>query len=190
MREYNRIMLSKGFDPGQPTVLLAVYVDEDPGRAQELGHLYALEYADSARRHYRIDDPSHLAGVQGYEHYSETARKFAEAHPEAEDRRQRMQELAKTVDLKKLSTEELFGVFVNSHVWGTPDQVIEQLKGDFAERAQQFVGVFKFGSMSPREAESSIRLFARTVLPEIHAMRIPPAGVLPEPSVMPAAVSS
>ena len=33
MREYNRIMLSKGFDPGQPTVLLAVYVDEDPGKA-------------------------------------------------------------------------------------------------------------------------------------------------------------
>ena len=37
MREYNRIMLSKGFDPGQPTVLLAVYVDEDPGKAASSG---------------------------------------------------------------------------------------------------------------------------------------------------------
>ena len=35
------------------------------------------------------------------------------------------------------------------------------------------VAVFKSGSMSLREAESSIRLFARTVLPEIHAMPMP-----------------
>jgi alkanesulfonate monooxygenase SsuD/methylene tetrahydromethanopterin reductase-like flavin-dependent oxidoreductase (luciferase family) len=190
MREYNRIMLSKGFDPGQPTVLLAVYVDDDPGQAQELGHRYVVEYADSARRHYRLDDPAHLAGVTGYDHYSETARKFAEAHPDKLDRRARMLELAKTVDLKGLPTEELSAVFVNSHVWGTPDQVTEQLKERLrGVGAQQFVAVFKFGSMSRREAESSIRLFARTVLPEIQAMPIP-GPVVPEPAASPSAVSS
>ena len=101
-----------------------------------------------------------------------------------------MLELAKTVDLKGLPTEELSAVFVNSHVWGTPDQVTEQLKERLrGVGARQFAAVFKFGSMSLREAESSIRLFARTVLPEIHAMPIP-GPVLPEPDTSPSAVSS
>ena len=80
MREYNRITMAMGRPAAaQPVVLLAVYVDEDPVRAAELGHQYALEYADSARRHYRMDDPAHLANVKGYEYYSDAARKFADA---------------------------------------------------------------------------------------------------------------
>jgi alkanesulfonate monooxygenase SsuD/methylene tetrahydromethanopterin reductase-like flavin-dependent oxidoreductase (luciferase family) len=174
MREYNRIMESLGRAPGQPVVLLAVYVDNDAGKAAELGRKYAIEYADSARRHYRIDDPQHLAGVKGYEYYNDTARRFADAGLARPDPRAQMLEAAKHTDLKSLSTEELFGVFVDSHVWGTPDSVLaqlqERLRGVGAER---FVGVFKFGSMSVAEAESSIQLFAAKVLPELHAMPVP-----------------
>ncbi len=174
MREYNRIMESRGRAPGQPVVLLAVYVDADAGRAAELGHKYAVEYADSARRHYRIDDPQHLAGVKGYEYYNDTARKFADAGLARPDGRAELLEAAKHTDLKSLSTEELFGVFVDSHVWGTPESVFEQLQERLrGVGAERFVGVFKFGSMSVAEAEASIRLFAAKVLPGLHAMPAP-----------------
>jgi alkanesulfonate monooxygenase SsuD/methylene tetrahydromethanopterin reductase-like flavin-dependent oxidoreductase (luciferase family) len=174
MREYNRIVIGLGRPPAQPTVLLAVYVDDDPVRAGELGHQYALEYADSARRHYRMDDPAHLANVKGYEYYSDTARKFADAGLGRPDRRKEMLEAAKRVDLKAMSTQELFGVFVDSHVWGTPDSVREQLQERLrGVGAEQFVGVFKFGSMSLAEAESSIRLFGAKVLPGLHEMATP-----------------
>jgi hypothetical protein len=88
--------------------------------------------------------------------------------------------MSKTVDLTKLSTEELFGVFVDSHVWGTPGEVAAQLK----ERLQgvgagRFVGVFQFGSMPLADAQRSLRLFAQTVLPELHAMALP-EPVLPQ----------
>lgn len=86
-----------------------------------------------------------------------------------------MLEAAKRVDLKAMSTQELFGVFVDSHVWGTPDSVREQLQDRLrGVGAEQFVGVFKFGSMSLAEAESSIRLFGGKVLPALHDMATPP----------------
>jgi alkanesulfonate monooxygenase SsuD/methylene tetrahydromethanopterin reductase-like flavin-dependent oxidoreductase (luciferase family) len=178
MCEYNRIVLAKGLPAAQPVVLLAVYVDEDPAKADELGHQYALEYADSARRHYRIDDPAHLANVKGYEYYSDAAKKFADSGLGRPDRRKEMLEAATKVDLKAMSTEELFGVFVDSHVWGTPDSVREQLQERLrGVGADRFVGVFKFGSMSLAEAESSIRLFAAKVLPAMHEMSTPPPVV-------------
>jgi hypothetical protein len=81
---------------------------------------------------------------------------------------------SKHLDLKAMSTQELFGVFVDSHVWGTPDSVREQLRERLrGVGAAQFVGVFKFGSMSVAEAESSIRLFGAKVLPALHDMETP-----------------
>jgi alkanesulfonate monooxygenase SsuD/methylene tetrahydromethanopterin reductase-like flavin-dependent oxidoreductase (luciferase family) len=174
MREYNEIVVARGLVPQQPAVLLAVYVDEDPVKAREMGHKYVWEYADSVRYHYRVDDPTHLAGVKGYDYYNDTAKKFAEAHKDTVDRRAAMIEAAKTTDLTKLATEDLLGVFIDSHVWGTPEQVVSQLKERLnGVGADRFVGVFQFGSMSRAQAESSLRLFAKSVLPAIHAMPNP-----------------
>ena len=56
---------------------------------------------------------------------------------------------------------------VNS--WGTPDRLIEQLEarrkliGDF-----ELSTIVNYGGMSYEEAESSLRLFATEVLPELH----------------------
>ena len=91
-----------------------------------------------------------------------------------------MIEAAKHVDLKAMSTQELLGVFVDSHVWGTPDSVREQLQDRLrGVGADRFVGVFKFGSMSLAEAESSIRLFGAKVLPALQEMETP-APILPD----------
>lgn len=181
MGEYNRLVTQRGLPPAHPVVLLAVYVDEDEERAQRLGYQYNLEYTDSARRHYKFDDPTHLADVKGYDYYNETARKFVAAGA-AQGRQQAMRErleLAKTTDLTTIPTAVLAKAMVERHVWGTPEQVTAQL----TERltgvgAEQFVGVFKFGSMPLHEAEQSIRLFADKVLPQIKAMDVP-APILP-----------
>jgi alkanesulfonate monooxygenase SsuD/methylene tetrahydromethanopterin reductase-like flavin-dependent oxidoreductase (luciferase family) len=179
MQEYNRIRIGHGSEPAQPVVLLAVYVDEDADRAEELGRRYAVEYADSARRHYKFDDPTHLADVKGYEHYNDTAAKFAEANADKLQALADQQAAAATMDLKSMSTEDLMSVFVDSHVWGTPEQVREQLRERLnGVGAKEFVGVFKFGSMPYEHAERSLRLFSEQVLPDLHAMETP-AAVLP-----------
>jgi alkanesulfonate monooxygenase SsuD/methylene tetrahydromethanopterin reductase-like flavin-dependent oxidoreductase (luciferase family) len=180
MQEYNRIRAGHGSEPARPVVLLAVYVDEDPVRAEELGRKYATEYADSARRHYKFDDPTHLADVKGYEYYNDTAAKFADANPEKLQAMEQMREAARTMDLQSKSTEDLMSVFIDSHLWGTPDQVLELLKDRLqGVGASEFVGVFKYGSMPYDQAERSLRLFSERILPELHAMATPDA-VLPE----------
>jgi alkanesulfonate monooxygenase SsuD/methylene tetrahydromethanopterin reductase-like flavin-dependent oxidoreductase (luciferase family) len=171
MEDYNRIRLDRGMAPGRPTVLLAVYVSEDEDEANTIGHQYIHEYADSARRHYQFDNPAHLANVKGYDYYNDTARKWAAEHA------------APVRPTGGASPGDAFmKVFTDSHVWGTPKQVIEQIR----ERMNgvgggEFVGVFKYGSMPYDKAEKNIRLFAEKVLPALKQMETPaprlPQGV-------------
>lgn len=179
MRQYNRIRMERGLSPAQPVPLLATYVDEDPERAAELGRKYVTEYADSGRRHYQFDDPARF-DVKGYEHYSGIAAEFAKANPEKIKMAERRRELAESGEAKKKSTAELMQVFIESHVWGTPEQVIEQLRERLhGVGAEEFVTVVNFGSMPVDHAERSLRLFAEKVLPELHSWATP-SPILPE----------
>lgn len=169
METYNEIRANLGMPPGQPVVLLAVYVHEDPDVAEEIGHHHVREYADSARRHYQFDKPEHLIGVKGYEYYDDLAAKFvAENEAIVQARMERME--ARKQGLASAMMDQ----FTESHVWGTPDSVFEQIRERMhGVGGQEFVGVFKFGSMSYETANDSLNLFAEKVLPRLHAMETP-----------------
>jgi alkanesulfonate monooxygenase SsuD/methylene tetrahydromethanopterin reductase-like flavin-dependent oxidoreductase (luciferase family) len=165
MEDYNRIRLERGLQPGRPVVLLAVYVSEDEAEANSIGLQYITEYADSARRHYQLDNPQHLAAVKGYEYYNETARKWSEEHAAPQ-----LAALPPGVN----RSDAFMKVFTDSHVWGTPEQVIEQIRDRMTGvGGGEFVGVFKYGSMPYDKAEKNLRLFAEKVLPALKRMETP-----------------
>jgi len=123
-------------DPPPMVLSLAVYCDEDEGRARDFRDSRIRAQAENVTRHYDIGD----APVKGYESYAMT--------PEA---RQASHDLQ-----------------VQLQVCGTPRQVKEHLQTLARETgSDHFVGLFHFGGMSDEEAEGSIRLFARDVLPEL-----------------------
>lgn len=58
--------------------------------------------------------------------------------------------------------------FLAANAWGTPDQILDTFVrrrdtiGEF-----ELVTCFRYGGVPPPEAEASIRLFAKEVLPEL-----------------------
>jgi hypothetical protein len=65
--------------------------------------------------------------------------------------------------------------FYDSHPWGTPDRVIaraSELASAFGTNELMFI--FKYGSMPIGEAEQSMRLFAREVMPALKALKPEP----------------
>jgi alkanesulfonate monooxygenase SsuD/methylene tetrahydromethanopterin reductase-like flavin-dependent oxidoreductase (luciferase family) len=75
-----------------------------------------------------------------------------------------------------LSDDELIEMlrssFVELNVWGTPDQCLEQLRSiSQTVNCAAFIGVFYYGGMAVDDAEASMRLFARDVLPTVHTWR-------------------
>jgi alkanesulfonate monooxygenase SsuD/methylene tetrahydromethanopterin reductase-like flavin-dependent oxidoreductase (luciferase family) len=176
MEEYNAIRATKGLGPGQPVVLLAVYVAETEEEANTIGLKHIVQYSDSARRHYQFDKPEHLANVKGYEYYNSLASKWTETHETVS-----MADAAKALEAAGSSfAKEFMKTFTESHVWGTPDQVFELIKDRVTTvGASEFVGVFKFGDMSVENAEKSLRLFAKEVLPRLKAMETP-APIVPQ----------
>lgn len=174
MEEYNEIRLARGWGPGKPVVLLAVYVAETEEEANRIGLKHIIQYSDSARRHYRFDKPEHLANVKGYEYYNQVASKWAESHDATSTMQAAQAAQAAGVNF----AEEFMKTFTESHVWGTPDQVFEQIKDRVQTvGASDFVGVFKFGDMTLENAEKSVRLFAKEVLPRLQALETPEAHV-------------
>jgi hypothetical protein len=59
-------------------------------------------------------------------------------------------------------------MFVNMHVYGTPEACYERIVS-IADTlgADGYVGVFGYSDVPYEEAERSMRLFAREVLPEL-----------------------
>jgi hypothetical protein len=174
MEVYNQIRADMGWEPAQPVVLTACYVHEDADVAEEVGRLHVTEYADSARRHYQFDNPEHLIGVKGYEYYDDLAAKFAQANQDKIQAR-----MALMLQRKEGLGSELMKQFTESHVWGTPDSVFEQIRDRMiGVGGKEYVGVFKFGSMSYDVANSSLNLFAEKVLPRLKERETPTARVV------------
>ncbi len=64
---------------------------------------------------------------------------------------------------------DLGQMYLQSQVWGTPKQCIEKLREmKTLTGAHHVIAVPKYGGMSFPEAEASLRLFAREVLPVVH----------------------
>lgn len=120
-----------------------VYCDEDAGRAEEMARKYIGGYYQTVVDHYEMQG-SHLKDTKGYESYVA------------------MQEMA-NADL-----ERMIEFFLSIQVWGTPAQCYDRIV-DFTSRtgAGAFNGVFSYAGMPHADAERSMRLFAREVMPEV-----------------------
>ncbi len=121
-----------------------VFVDPDPARAREMAERYIGAYYHTVMQHYGFHDHAH-EGVRGYEFYAGVSR-YIEEHG--------MDGAARD--------------FANLMPWGTPDQVLEKLA-----HLRDVVGMsavfpwFSYAGMPLADAEASLRLFAREVLPVV-----------------------
>ncbi|MFT4562367.1 MAG: alkanesulfonate monooxygenase SsuD [Gammaproteobacteria bacterium] len=152
-KKYSTLHAKAGHAPTKSKLALWTYVAETEAEARAGAERYMVEYSDSALRHYELLG-DHLGKIKGYESYgaAQTALR-ADAEPFRRG-------------------------FFNEHPWGTPEQVIKRTN----ELAQEFgcdeiTFIFKYGSMPIEEAEKSMRLFAKEVLPTLHEIDTKPLVV-------------
>lgn len=145
-----------GSDVPVPAPLCAgnVVVDADPDRAEELAYRHIGGYYHTVIDHYGFNKNAH-EGINGYEFYAS---------------------IGKRVD--KRGADGAVRDYVELMPYGTPDQVLTKL-----ERLKDMLGIaafnpsFNFAAMSPAEAESSMRLFATEVLPQVRAWEAESVGL-------------
>jgi alkanesulfonate monooxygenase SsuD/methylene tetrahydromethanopterin reductase-like flavin-dependent oxidoreductase (luciferase family) len=150
MRRYAQTSRDAGHGPTHTKLALWTYVAESHSKADAGAHRYMVEYADSALRHYELLG-THLKNIKGYEAYGaqqDAMRKDASPFKEG---------------------------FYRSHPWGTPDETIAratQLANAFG--TDEIMFIFKYGSMPMAEAEKSMRLFAKEVMPALKELKPEP----------------
>jgi len=99
-------------------------------------------------RHYELAS-SHLAKTKGYEYYG------------------RMSEIVNSEG----GAQSAIDFFLDLQVWGTPEQCYERIAKIRSNVANDtFVGVFSYAGMPVAEAERNMRLFARSVMPELQKL--------------------
>lgn len=135
-----------GLEPVRPRIHMCVYVGETEQEAKENARRHIPEYSVSAKYNYELDS-DHFAKTKGYEHYAQ---------------------------MSDLMTEEnMAAAYLDNHLWGTPDQCIAKLREiSEAFHPEEYMLVFRYGSMPREVAEKSIRLFAEEVLPAVHEMPV------------------
>jgi alkanesulfonate monooxygenase SsuD/methylene tetrahydromethanopterin reductase-like flavin-dependent oxidoreductase (luciferase family) len=155
MRRYAELRREAGHGPSHTKLALWTYVSEDHAQADAAAERYMVEYANSALRHYELLG-THFEGMKGYESYAAQSA-AVRANP-------------------KVFTHGFYG----SHPWGTPDEVIARSR-ELAEAfgTDEIMFVFKYGSMPMAEAEKSMRLFAKEVMPALKALNPAPLALEP-----------
>ena len=127
------------------------FCDESAERAHDMALRYIGGYYQAVLDHYNFQG-DHLAKTKGYEYYGKMSEKIAQ-----------------------YGTDKVIEYFMNLQVWGTPEQCYEKIL-DVRGRVgnDTFVGVFSYAGMDYGEAERNMRLFARTVMPQLQ--KLPPAS--------------
>jgi alkanesulfonate monooxygenase SsuD/methylene tetrahydromethanopterin reductase-like flavin-dependent oxidoreductase (luciferase family) len=123
-----------------------MFCDESAERAEEFARRHMAAYFLSIVEHYELMS-EHFRETPGYALYANAAAAFA-----------------------AVGLETALDTYVGIQTWGTPDQILER----FAAR-RELIGPFevlvlaRYGGMSVEDAESSLRLFAGRVLPEVRS---------------------
>ncbi|HZP43684.1 MAG TPA: LLM class flavin-dependent oxidoreductase [Candidatus Binatia bacterium] len=152
--DYRRTYRAANGVEAPPTVCAGwVFCDPDPGRAREMAVRYIGGYWGSVLRHYELEG-DHLGRTKGYEYYGNVQNMVHEVGAEA-----------------------VSEFFLNLQIWGTPEQCYERIL-DVRSRVgnDTFVGAFSYAGMPAAEAERSMRLFAREVVPELRKLEARAAG--------------
>ncbi len=152
----------------KPLVAHWTFVDEDAGRARELGHHYLGGYYRSVIDHYEFR-AGHLADMKGYEHYGR---------------------IADSMD--KHGTDTHIDFFADLQVYGTPQQCIDKI-ADIQRMtgAEGVMCVGRYADMPFEEGRRNQELFARSVMPAVRTLGPGPwfDSVAPGPSQVAAAVA-
>ena len=127
-----------------PPVSLNVnmYCHADPAVAKERAHRYITRFFASNVKHYEFMG-THFKDIQGYQRYDDLARAFREA-----------------------GLEKAADNYAACAMTGNPSQILHQL-ADIKEAIGAFnlVVLPSFGGMPYDQAEQSLQLFAKEVLP-------------------------
>ena len=121
-----------------------MFCHADPAVAEERAQKYMSNYYLSILKHYELMG-EHFQGTKGYEFYGDAQ-----------------------VGLKAVGLESSAQIYSGIQVYGTPGQIVEKLRerrellGDY-----ELSLISHYGGMPVEEAESSVRLFAQEVLPEL-----------------------
>ena len=144
LASFSQARAEAGFAPARPRIHMCVYVGATEQEAAEGAQRYIPEYSQSALNNYELNS-NHFATTKGYEHYAGMA---------------------------DLVTSQAMGAsYLANHVWGTPDVCVEKLRSIAAAfHPEEFMLVFRYGSMPRDVAERSIGLFASDVLPAVHEL--------------------
>ncbi len=151
LRNYNAVYQQVNGVPAPPSICAGwVFCDEDAGRAEELARKYIGGYWHTVLKHYELRG-DHLMKTKGYESYG------------------RMQEIASAPG----GAEAMIDFFLGLQVWGTPERCYQTIV-DTQKRlgSDRFVGVFSYAGMPAAEGERNLRVFARTVLPELNRYQV------------------
>ncbi|MDO8212008.1 LLM class flavin-dependent oxidoreductase [Conexibacter sp. CPCC 206217] len=148
MEQFATVRADSGYEPAQPILVMCTYCAETEEAARAGAERWMPEYGDSALRNYELAG-DHFGRTRGYEHYA-------------------AQSSALRADRAAVGR-----VYVENHVWGTPEQClakIETLARQF--HPGEFVFMMRYGGMPADAAERSMRLFAKEVLPGVHAIPV------------------
>jgi alkanesulfonate monooxygenase SsuD/methylene tetrahydromethanopterin reductase-like flavin-dependent oxidoreductase (luciferase family) len=135
-----------GSEPLAPLTGDLMFCHEDAGRAEELAMEHMSNYFLTITRHYELMS-EHFQTAKGYEFYATASELF-----------------------RAVGVETAAQTYCQVQTWGTPQQILEKLRW-----RQELIGDFEvalianYGGMPFEMAESSLRLFAREVLPELRS---------------------
>jgi len=155
-----RFLEINGVEAPKPILAVFIAAHEDEKEAQRMRDIYIQRYARSTVEHYEFDNVG-FADIEGYEYYAGLARNIA-----------------------KHGLETFNGFLADLQVWGTPDQVVEKLKGyvDLAQ-AGGLLLLPSYGGMPDAEAKANYDLIASKILPALKAHDVGgDLGVTYEPS--------
>jgi len=136
-----------GAEPPPPISAGWTFCDADPERAREEARRWIGGYFRTVLDHYQFGG-EHMKTTRGYEYYAKMTDK-----------------------IHAYGDEKVIDFFVDLQVWGTPEQCYDRIL-DIRRRVgnDHFVGVFSYAGMPAAEAERSLRLFARDVMPALQRL--------------------
>lgn len=150
---YANLRKQAGHGPAHTKLALWTYCAESRSEVEGYADKFIMQYSDSALRHYEMAG-THLKNLKGYESYAANA------------------------EILRQNPDFFRRAFLKDHPCGTPDEIITKTK-DLAARfgSSEIMFIFKYGGLPMKQAEKSMRLFAREVMPalkELHPEPIQP----------------
>ena len=135
---------ANGVSAPPPVVSGWTFCHHDEEEAHRMARKYIGGYWESVMEHYEFR-ADHLKDIRGYEYYGNMTEKVVE-----------------------YGDDKVMDFFVNLQVWGTPEQCYRKILDIHRQTGNDaFVGVFSYAGMPGDDAEASMRLFAKEVMPAL-----------------------